>query len=168
MGTRTIAFRLNSKTKEDQEIMDWLDEVVYKYKIYDNLTEAVKWALLCFARGEVRNHEQTNMLETVQEFVRDFARQSKADSEKNMQDAVTRILATIISVMGQQAGGYAAVPVMMQMQGMNVAPAQSVTMAEAVKEAEEELSENNLELSDKPLDDGALASLSAMFGDDED
>jgi hypothetical protein len=32
----------------------------------------------------------------------------------------------------------------------------------------ENLPENNLELSDKPLDDGALASLSAMFGDDEE
>ena len=32
----------------------------------------------------------------------------------------------------------------------------------------EELPEINLELSDKPLDDGALASLSVMFGDDEE
>lgn len=35
------------------------------------------------------------------------------------------------------------------------------------KEMVEELQDNNLELSDKPLDDGALASLSAMFGDDD-
>lgn len=43
-----------------------------------------------------------------------------------MQDAVTRILATIISGMGQQAGGYVAVPAMMQMAGMNGVPAQPV------------------------------------------
>ena len=54
---------------------------------------------------------------TMQEFVRDFVKQSKADNEQIMQDAVTRILATIISAMGQQAGGYVAVPAMMQ--GMN-------------------------------------------------
>ena len=95
----------------------------------------------------------------------------QADNEQIMQDAVTRILATIISAMGQQAGGYVAVPAMMQMQGMNVAPVPSVTPAdptESRKETVEELPENNLELSDKPLDDGALASLSAMFGDDEE
>ena len=88
-----------------------------------------------------------------------------------MQDAVTRILATIISAMGQQTGGYVAAPAMMQMQGMNVMPLQSETSTEPkeeVKEAVEKLPENNLELSDKPLDDGALASLSAMFGDDEE
>jgi PAB1-binding protein PBP1 len=110
-------------------------------------------------------------MELMQEFVRDFAKQSKADNEQIIQDAVTRILATIISAMGQQAGGYVAVPAMMQMQGMNVMPAPSVTPAEPtepVKEMVEELQDNNLELSDKPLDDGALASLSAMFGDDEE
>lgn len=54
------------------------------------------------------------------------------------------------------------------MQGMNGVPAQPVAMQKPVKEAVEELPDNNLELSDKSLDDGALASLSAMFGDDED
>lgn len=64
-----------------------------------------------------------------------------------------------------------AVPAMMQMQGMNVAPVSSVTPAdptESRKEMVEKLPEINLELSDKPLDDGALASLSVMFGDDEE
>lgn len=168
MATRTIAFRLNDKNREDREIMEWLDKVVYESEIYDSVTEAVKWAILCFARGEIRFQEQMNTTELMQEFVRDFAKQSKADSERIMQDAVTRILATIISTMGQQTGGYVAAPSMMQMQGMNMVPAQSVAMAESVKEAKEELLENNLELSDKPLDDGALASLSALFGDDED
>ncbi len=110
-------------------------------------------------------------IELMQEFVRDFAKQSKADNEQIMQDAITRILATIISAMGQQAGGYVAVPAMMQMQGMKVASIQPETqpeLTEPMKETMEELSENNLELSDKPLDDGALASLSAMFGDDEE
>ena len=95
----------------------------------------------------------------------------QADNEQIMQDAVTRILATIISAMGQQMGGYVAAPAMMQMQGMNVMPAPPVTPAEPtepVKEMVDELQDNNLELSDKPLDDGALASLSAMFGDDEE
>ena len=55
MGTRTIAFRLNSKNREDKEILDWLDSVVYENEIYESLTEAVKWALLSFARGEVSN-----------------------------------------------------------------------------------------------------------------
>lgn len=135
------------------------------------MTEAVKWAILSFARGEVRLQEQMSTTELMQEFVRDFARQSRADNEKIMQDATIRILATIIGAMGQQAGGYVTVPAMMQMSGMNVASIQPVTPSEPtepVKEAVEKLPENNLELSDKPLDDGALASLSAMFGDDED
>ena len=168
MATRSIAFRLNDKNREDREIMEWLDKVVYESEIYDSMTEAVKWAILCFARGEIRFQEQMSTTELMQEFVRDFAKQSKADSERIMQDAVTRILATIISTMGQQTGGYVAAPNMMQMQGMNMVPAQVVAMAESVKEAKEELPENNLELSDKPLDDGALASLSALFGDDEE
>ena len=171
MATRTIAFRLNDKNREDKEIMEWLDQVVYEGEYYNSLTEAVKWAILCFVRGEIRFREEITTIELMQEFVRDFAKQSKADNEQIMQDAVTRILATIISAMGQQAGGYAAVPAMMQMQGMNVMPLQSETSTEPkeeVKEAVEKLPENNLELSDKPLDDGALASLSAMFGDDEE
>ena len=60
---------------------------------------------------------------------------------------------------------------MMEMQGMKMMPLQSEISpepTEPVKDAVEELLENNLELSDKPLDDGALASLSAMFGDDEE
>ena len=54
---------------------------------------------------------------------------------------------------------------------MNVMPLQSeipTEQKEEVKEAVEKLPDNNLELSDKPLDDGVLASLSAMFGDDEE
>lgn len=174
MATRSIAFRLNDKNREDKEIMDWLDKAVYEGEYYESLTEAVKWAILCFVRGEIQFREEMSTMELMQEFVRDFAKQSKADNEQIMQDAVTRILATIISAMGQQTGGYVAVPApaMMQMQGMNVMPMQSETpiepQKEAVKEAVEELAENNLELSDKPLDDGALASLSVMFGDDEE
>lgn len=64
-----------------------------------------------------------------------------------------------------------AVPAMMQMQGTNVASVSSVTPAdptESRKEMVEELPEINLELSYKPLDDGALASLSVIFGDDEE
>ena len=170
MATRSIAFRLNDKNREDKEIMDWLDKVVYEGEYYDSLTEAVKWAILCFARGEIRFREEMSTMELMQEFVRDFAKQSKADTEQIMQDAVIRILATIISAMGQQTGGYVSVPAMMQMQGMNVVPIPSATSTEPtepVKEMEE-LQDNNLELSDKPLDDGALASLSAMFGDDEE
>ena len=171
MATRSIAFRLNDKNREDKEIMEWLDKVVYEGEYYDSLTEAVKWAILCFARGEIRFREEMSAMELMQEFVRDFAKQSKADSERIMQDAVTRILTTIISTMGQQAGGYVAVPAMMEMQGMKMMPLQSEISpepTEPVKDAVEELLENNLELSDKPLDDGALASLSAMFGDDEE
>ncbi len=171
MATRSIAFRLNDKNREDKEIMDWLDKAVYEGEYYDSLTEAVKWAILCFVRGEIRFREEMTTTELMQEFVRDFAKQSRADNEQIMQDAVTRILATIISAMGQQAGGYVAVPAMMQMQGMNVASVPSATSTEPtepVNEVVAELPENNLELSDKPLDDGALASLSAMFGDDED
>lgn len=170
MATRTIAFRLNDKNREDKEIMEWLDKVVYEGEYYDSLTEAVKWAILCFVRGEIRFREEMSTMELMQEFVRDFAKQSKADTEQIMQDAVIRILATIISAMGQQTGGYVSVPAMMQMQGMNVVPIPSATSTEPtepVKEMEE-LQDNNLELSDKPLDDGALASLSAMFGDDEE
>ena len=170
MATRSIAFRLNDKNREDREIMEWLDKAVYEGEYYDSLTEAVKWAILCFVRGEIRFREEMSTMELMQEFVRDFAKQSKADTEQIMQDAVIRILATIISAMGQQTGGYVSVPAMMQMQGMNVVPIPSATSTEPtepVKEMEE-LQDNNLELSDKPLDDGALASLSAMFGDDEE
>ena len=171
MATRSIAFRLNDKNREDKEIMEWLDKVVYEGEYYESLTEAVKWAILCFVRGEIRFREEMSTMELMQEFVRDFAKQSKADNERIMQDAVTRILATIISAMGQQTGGYVAVPAMMQMQGMNVVSMQHETSpapTKPVMEAVEKLPENNLELSDKPLDDGALASLSAMFGDDEE
>ena len=171
MATRSIAFRLNDKNREDKEIMDWLDKAVYEGEYYDSLTEAVKWAILCFVRGEIRFREDMSTVELMQEFVRDFAKQSKAENERLMQDAVTRILATIISAMGQPAGGYAAVPAMMQMQGRKVASIQPETqpeLTEPMKETMEELSENNLELSDKPLDDGAVASLSAMFGDNEE
>lgn len=171
MATRSIAFRLNDKNREDKEIMDWLDKVVYEGEYYDSLTEAVKWAILCFVRGEIRFREEMSTMELMQEFVRDFAKQSKADNEQIMQDAVTRILANIIGAMGQQTGGYVAVPAMMQMQGMNVMPIPSVTPAEPtepVKDMVEGSPENNLELSDKSLDDGALASLSALFGDDKE
>lgn len=166
MATRSIAFRLNDKNREDKEIMEWLDKVVYEGEYYDSLTEAVKWAILCFVRGEIRFWEEMSTMELMQEFVRDFAKQSKADNERIMQDAVTRILATIISAMGLQAGGYVVAPAMMQ--GINVASIQPETQSESAEPMKEKLQENNLELSDKPLDDGALASLSAMFGDDEE
>ena len=166
MAPRSIAFRLNDKNREDKEIMEWLDKVVYEGEYYDSLTEAVKWAILCFVRGEIRFWEEMSTMELMQEFVRDFAKQSKADNERIMQDAVTRILATIISAMGLQAGGYVVAPAMMQ--GINVASIQPETQSESAEPMKEKLQENNLELSDKPLDDGALASLSAMFGDDEE
>ena len=166
MATRSIAFRLNDKNREDKEIMEWLDKVVYEGEYYDSLTEAVKWAILCFVRGEIRFWEEMSTMELMQEFVRDFAKQSKADNERIMQDAVTRILATIISAMGLQAGGYVVAPAMMQ--GINVASIQPETQSESAEPMKEKLQENNLELSDKPLDDGALASLSAMFGADEE
>ncbi|MBQ8878137.1 MAG: hypothetical protein IJ029_05365 [Lachnospiraceae bacterium] len=140
MATRTIAFRLNDKNWEDKEIMEWLDKAVYDGEYYDSLTEAVKWAILCFVRGEIRFREEMSTVELMQEFVRDFAKQSKADNEQIMQDAVTRILATIISAMGQHTGGYVAVPAMMQMQGMNVMPVPPVTPedpTETVKEMAE-------------------------------
>ncbi len=75
---------------------------------------------------------------------------------------------SFISGMDQQADGYVPVSAMMQMPGMNGVPAQPVALAEPVKEAVKELLENNLELSDKPLSDDAMASLSAMFSDDEE
>ena len=72
MATRSIAFRLNDKNREDKEIMDWLDKAVYEGEYYDSLTEAVKWAILCFVRGEIRFREEMNTIELMQEFVRDF------------------------------------------------------------------------------------------------
>lgn len=165
MAAKTIAFRLNDKNREDKEIMDWLDKVVYGSEIYDSVTEAVKWAILCFVRGEIRFGEQLTTIQLMQEFVRDYAKQSKADSEKIMQDAVTRILAGIIGAMGQQA--VAAVPAMMQMNMMSAPPMTPTEPTEPEKEMVEELQKNNLELSDKPLDEGAAASLAAMFRDDD-
>lgn len=169
MAAKTIAFRLNDKNREDKEIMDWLDEAVYEREIYDSVTEAVKWAILCAVRGEIRFGEQLTTMQLMQEFVRDYAKQSKADSEKIMQDAVTRILAGIIGAMGQQAVAGAAVPAMMQIPGMNKVSPQSVTpeQAETEKTEVEKIQENNLEFSDKPLDEGAAASLAAMFRDDD-
>ena len=90
MATRSIAFRLNDKNREDREIMEWLDQVVYEGEYYDSLTEAVKWAILCFVRGEIRFREEMSIMELMQEFVRDFAKQSKADNEQIMQDAISR------------------------------------------------------------------------------
>lgn len=171
MAAKTIAFRLNDKNREDKEIMDWLDEAVYEREIYDSVTEAVKWAILCSVRGEIRFGEQLTTMQLMQEFVRDYAKQSKADSEKIMQDAVTRILAGIIGAMGQQAVAGADVPAMMQIPGMNKVSTQSVMtpeQADTGKKDVEKIPENNLELSDKPLDEGAAASLAAMFRDDED
>lgn len=109
---------------------------------------------------------RTDIIEYLQKEV--YHRCKQPTNKFGMQDATTRILATIIGAMGQQAGGYVPVSAMMQMPGINAAPVQPVEMAEPVKDAVEELPKNNLELSDKPLDDGALASLSAMFGDDEE
>lgn len=42
MATKSIAFRLNDKNREDKEIMEWLDKTVYEGEYYENLTEAVK------------------------------------------------------------------------------------------------------------------------------
>ena len=52
MAAKTVAFRINPKNREDQEIMDWLDEVVIQQQIYESYTEALKWAVLSFLRGE--------------------------------------------------------------------------------------------------------------------
>ena len=43
MATRSMAFRLNDKNREDKEIMDWLDKVVYEGEYYDSL---VMWLSL--------------------------------------------------------------------------------------------------------------------------
>lgn len=98
MATRTIAFRLNDKNREDKEIMEWLDQVVYESEYYDSLTEAVKWAILCFVRGEIRFREEMSTMELMQEFVRDFAKQSKADNEQIMQDAIQRFISKLDSI----------------------------------------------------------------------
>lgn len=45
MAAKTVAFRINPKNREDQEIMDWLDEVVIQQQIYESYTEALKWAV---------------------------------------------------------------------------------------------------------------------------
>ena len=57
MATRSIAFRLNDKNREDKEIMDWLDKAVYEGEYYASMTEAVKWANVCCVRGEIRVRE---------------------------------------------------------------------------------------------------------------
>ena len=64
MAAKTVAFRINPKNREDQEIMDWLDEVVIQQQIYESYTEALKWAVLSFLRGEAKSREQLDMLET--------------------------------------------------------------------------------------------------------
>lgn len=162
MGTRTIDFRLNSKNRGNKEILDWLDSVVYDNEIYESLTEAVKWALLFFARGEVRCSEELDMMEAMQGFVRDFAKQSKADNEKIMQDAVTRILATIVGTMGQQVYGHMPAPVPMAGNAVNMPVPVTAGQTETVDKSEKVIV-NRLELSDKPLDDDAMVSLSAMI-----
>ena len=55
MAAKTVAFRINPKNREDQEIMDWLDEVVIQQQIYEAYTEALKWAVLSFLRGEAKS-----------------------------------------------------------------------------------------------------------------
>lgn len=66
----------NDKNREDKEIMDWLDKAVYEGEYYENLTEAEKWAILCFIRGEIRFREEMTTIELMQKFVRDFAKQT--------------------------------------------------------------------------------------------
>ena len=168
MGTKTVAFRLNSKSEDDKEIMEWLDDVLYKYSFFETQTEAVKCALLAVARGEVKTREEMNVVETMQEFVRDYAKQSKVDNEKIMQEAVTRILATIVGVMGYAAHGNMFDS--LQAQGISGVACQmlrGVDDSEQKQSEEENMSEYNLKVSDKPLDDGSIASLTAMFGDDD-
>lgn len=147
--------------KEKKEFKNYLranDKVSF---YYEGIRYVVHFGKVrVFAQCHTYQQGLITVIDRMQEFVRDFTKQSRADNEQIMQDAVTRILATIISAMGQQAGGCVAVPAMMQMQGMNVMPVPPVTPAEsteAVKKMVAELPENNLELSDKPLDDGALA-----------
>lgn len=165
MAMRTIAFRLNDKVKEDKEIMEWLDNVVYKNEFYDSITEAVKWAILSFTRGELRNHEEMELADTMQEFICDYAAQSKVDIEKLMQEAITRILAGVLSTMNMQAYGYAPASVQRVSQDISVTGSQS--SASSLLEHETTEKGFALQCSDAPLDESAKESLASMFGDDE-
>ena len=179
MAAKTVAFRINPKNREDQEIMEWLDEVVHQQQIYESYTEALKWAVLSFLRGEAKSREQLDTLETVQRFVKDYAEQSKVDTEKIVQNAITQTLATVVGAMGHQGFGYPQMQV-----PMPYAPVQSMPVSEAqqsiqagtvvestkneVKEKEAELPENLLGYSNAPMDGGTAASLAAMFSDDDE
>ena len=167
MATRTIAFRLNDKNREDKEIMEWLDKAVYEGEYYDSLTEAVKWAILCFVRGEIRFREEMSTMELMQEFVRDFAKQSRIDTEKLMQEATNKILAGVLASMNMQADGYSPVPIqgytVPQMEALMQIPTKPI----AVSGQEQPEEEAGLGKSEVPLDASTKASLAAMFGDDD-
>lgn len=179
MAAKIVAFRINPKNREDQEIMDWLDEVVIQQQIYESYTEALKWAVLSFLRGEAKSREQLDMLETVQRFVKDYAEQSRVEIEKIVQNAITQTLATVVGAMGHQGFCYPQMQVPMPyapMQAMPVNVVQQTTPTEMATESaktetaeeEYELPENLLGYSDEPMDGGTAASLAAMFGDDDD
>ena len=113
MATRTIAFRLNDKNREDKEIMEWLDQVVYEGEYYDSLTEAVKWAILCFARGEIRFREEMSTMELMQEFVRILPNRVRQTTNR-----LCRMLfkdsCNYYQCNGTATGGYVAVPAMIR------------------------------------------------------
>lgn len=178
MAAKTVAFRINPKNREDQEILEWLEEVVHSRQIYDSYTEALKWAVLSFLRGEVKKKEEADMVETVQRFVKDFAEQSKVDTERIVQNAITQTLATVVGAMGHQSFVYPQMPVQMSyapVPAMPVSPA-TPAMPQGVQAndnkteipKEDVLPENLLGYSETPMDEGTVASLSAMFADDDD
>lgn len=179
MAAKTVAFRINPKNREDQEIMEWLDEVVHQQQIYESYTEALKWAVLSFLRGETKSREQLDMVETVQRFVKDYAEQSKVNTEKIVQNAITQTLATVVGAMGHQGFCYPQMQVPMPYAPVQAMPVngvqqsvQTVAVAESTKnevaEEDSELPENLLGYTNTPMDDGTAASLAAMFGDDDD
>lgn len=178
MAAKTVAFRINPKNREDQEIMEWLDEVVHQQQIYESYTEALKWAVLSFLRGEAKSREQLDLVETVQKFMKDYAEQSKVDTEKIVQNAITQTLATVVGAMGHSNLCYPQMQVPMPYAPVQAMPVNGIqqTVPAMVSEAsksevmaeEEEIPANLLGYTNTPMDDGTAASLAAMFGDDDD
>ena len=147
---RSITFRLNSRNPDDMEILNWLKQVVDQEHIFESTTEAVKTILLSNIHEVIRRDKEDNLSDTIEEFIRQYAKENRVLYEAAMQDFSTKMLAGIIGAMGQ--GQLIHAPIVAQ-PIMQQATAQSFVPPVAVN---------------TPLDESAKLSLAAMFGAEDD
>ena len=98
---RSITFRLNSRNPDDMEILNWLKQVVDQEHIFESTTEAVKTILLSNIHEVIRRDKEDNLSDTIEEFIRQYAKENRVLYEAAMQDFSTKMLAGIIGAMGR-------------------------------------------------------------------